>query len=236
MKALKLLLLFFVGVNARLNDFMRVHLEQGTHKHESVPEVIRGENFTEANLIKYFNVTWVPSAADVVHHHERSLTQVTADDVIAIGKQAWTFMQENKPVVNTNTDFAGAVPSGINDWRSLAGWKNTLRGPITFSWINGFNSETVHIDFKWANTYNGNYNGVGKYVTQAGPSLGKVDVSWGYTVDIDVNAFSPLNIGTTKDPVAQIDVGIQCRASTVLADVSKNYRARFKGTGEIEYL
>lgn len=59
MKALKLFILFFVGVNARIDDFMKTHLEQGTHKHDSVPEVIRGENFTEANLIKYFDGTWM---------------------------------------------------------------------------------------------------------------------------------------------------------------------------------
>tara|TARA_R110002153_G_scaffold48840_6_gene137934 strand:- start:4735 stop:4983 length:249 start_codon:yes stop_codon:yes gene_type:complete len=67
---------------------------------------------------------------------------------------------------------------------------------------------------------------IGKYVTQVGPSLGKVDV----------RALSPLNIGTKEEPIAQIDVEIHCRASTVLSDVFKNYRARFKGTGEIEYL
>lgn len=230
---MKALTVFFVGVGARLNEFMMTHIDQGTHNHESVPYVIRGENFTEANLIKYFNAT---SAAEVVHTRGRVLTPVSTDDVIAIGKEAWAFMQDNKPVVNVNTDYAGAVPSGIDDWRYLAGWKNAARGPITLSMINGFNSETVHIDFKWSNTYNGNYNGVGKYVTQAGPSLSTVDVSWGYNVDIDVRAFSPLNIGTADDPIAQIDIGIQCRVSTILNDIIKNYRARFKGTGEIEYL
>lgn len=41
---LKAILLFFVGVNANLNEFMK------THNDISVPENIRGDNFTEENL------------------------------------------------------------------------------------------------------------------------------------------------------------------------------------------
>ena len=231
MGIIRLFALFLIGVNANLNEFMKNHIEKGSHNDISVPEIIRGDNFTEENLTRYFSPTQEP-----ILHQDRLLSQITTDQVVAIGKEVWTFIEQNKPVVNTNTDYAGAIPDGITDWRTLAGWKNTMRGPITFSWINGFNAETVHIDFKWSNTYNGNHDGIGKYVTQVGPSLGKVDVSWGYTVDIDVRALSPLNIGTKEEPIAQIDVEIHCRASTVLSDIFKNYRARFKGTGEIEYL
>lgn len=85
----------------------------------------------------------------------------------------------------------------------------------------------------WDTSYGGSYNGKGQYVTQAGPVVGRIDVSWGYTLDVDVNAFSPLNVGTLSDPISQIDVSIRAVTSTVLKNTVQNCRARFVGNGNI---
>lgn len=218
-------------VSHPLDSFINEHVAAGNHIRNDVPEVIRGSNFTKQNLVKYFDLPLITPN----HVSDRRIL-VGADEVIAIGKEVWTFMEENKPVMNLNTDYAGAVPNGVSDWTHLSGWKNALKGPYTISWINGFNLETVHIDFKWASSYGGRYDGVGQYITQAGPLVGKIDVSWGYTVDVSVRAFSPLNVGTKKTPVSQIDIELTSRISNVLKDVTQNYHARFTGSGDIMIL
>ena len=209
-----------------IHKFIEHHTRDGSHYHPSVPEVVRGDNFTEPNLRKYFDLGQV----EFPPPPRRILSSLDAGQVIAIGKEAWTFIEENKPVVNSNVDYAGAVPDGVTDWRTLAGWKSTTRGPLVLSWINGFNSEVVHVGFKWTNSYNGNY------LTQAGPAISVLDVSWGYTVDVSVKAYPPLNTGTVKNPMAQLDIELNCRISNVLKDTTKQYRARFKGDGTILYI
>jgi hypothetical protein len=222
--------------NTNLEFFIDGHLLHGTHNDESVPSVIRGNNFTKNNLIQYFDDSKCFlsnfSNCRVYKHNERILS-VGSDEIISVGKEAWQFIQDNKPVVNVQSDYTGAVPNSVTDWRKLSGWKNTEKGPFTISWINGFNTETVKIDFKWASSYGANLNNKGKYVTQAGPVIGSVDVSWGYTVDVHVSAFNPLNVGTLDNPVSQIDVELTSRISTVLKDVTNNCRVRFVGDGSI---
>ena len=234
MNILKALLVFVASVSAKfdindpghLHQFMEYHKHSGSHVDPSVPMVIRGDNFTENNLRTYLAIDseYVPPPPRILQ------TTLDAGQVIAIGKEAWTFIEDNRPVVNSNVDYAGAVPDGISDWRTLAGWKSTSRGPVVLSWVNGFNSEVVHVGFKWTNSYND------KYLTQAGPAVDTMDVSWGYTVDVSVKAYPPLNIGTIKNPIAQLDVELKCRISNVLKDVTKQYRARFKGDGTISYI
>jgi hypothetical protein len=235
-KRLFLVLIYALSVTcSQLDMFMNRHLISGSHTHPDVPHHIRGENFTHDNLEKYFDVFQKNYSYHVHTHPRRSLTQavLAMDDVVAIGKQAWTFIEENKPVLNVNTDYAGAIPKSVTDWTRMAGWKNSARGPFTISLVNGFGSEVVHVDFRWSHSYGGNYNGKGEYVTQAGPVVGRISVSWGYTVDVAVQAFQPLNVGTVIDPISQIDVSIKSTTSTVLKDTVQNCRARFIGDGSI---
>lgn len=227
--------------HTNLDYFIYNHISQGTHENDSVPSVIRGSNFTKDNLIKYFDnsncyISPFSNCHLPVKQHKDSkrILSVSADEIITVGKEAWQFIQDNKPVVNIQSDYTGAVPKSVSDWRQLAGWKNSEKGPFTISWINGFNVETVKITFKWSGSYGGSLNNKGKYVTQAGPVIGSVDVSWGYTVDVHVNAFNPLNIGSSNDPIGQIDVELTSRMSTVLKDVTNNCRVRFLGDGSIQ--
>ena len=220
-------------VNAsELRDFRNSHIRAGTHEHDDIPSVIRGDNFTIPNLEKYF----ANEEHDSQMEHHRQMQELDIDKVIAIGKDAWEFIKDNKPVVNAQTDYAGAVPEGVEDWRQLSGWKSAAKGPVVFSWINGFNMETVHVSFKWDMSYGGQHQGRGKYVTQAGPAVGTIDVAWGYTVDVSARVFAPLNTGTVADPIAQIDIELKCRMSTVLKDLTQTCRARFTGAGDITYV
>lgn len=235
-RRLFIVLIYALSVTcSHLDMFMNRHLISGSHYYPDVPHHIRGENFTHANIEKYFDVFQKNYSCHAQAPPRRSLTQavLAVDDVIAIGKQAWTFIEENKPVLNVNTDYAGAIPKSVTDWTRMAGWKNSVRGPFTISLVNGFGSEVVHVDFRWSHSYGGNYNGKGEYVSQAGPVVGRISISWGYTVDVVVQAFQPLNVGTVIDPISQIDVSIKSTTSTVLKDTVQNCRARFIGDGSI---
>lgn len=232
MKKVILCLMLVATCSGSIEDFMKEHITKGSHKDETVPEVIRGENFTKENVKKYFDSPI--EMGSIRSSKERVLRSIGPEEIITVGKEAWAFVKENKPVVNINSDYTGAIPASVSDWRKLSGWKNAMKGPYYIRWINGFNHETVSIDFKWSSSYGGSYGNTGHYVTQAGPVVGAVDVSWGYNVDVDVKAFDPLNVGTETDPVGQIDVEITSRMSNVLNDQTNNCRVRFVGNGDIK--
>jgi len=213
-------------------SFMHHHISQGTHETPDVPIEIRGTNFTSYNLEKYFD-----NKNPYVESYEiypLSENNINSDEIITIGKETWKFVEDNKPVVNVKTDYTGAIPKSVSTWTKMTGWKNIEKGPYNIRWINGFNTETVRINFKWSGSYGGSYNNKGKYVTQAGPVVGSVHVAWGYTVDVDVMAFNPLNVGTEENPIGQIDIELKSRMFTILNDSMNNCRVRFVGNGIIK--
>lgn len=225
------ILLILSAANASpIYSFMHHHIAYGIYDKPDVPREIRGKNFTKANLEKYFDQV---NYNDVNKPVDYIITTIPADELVAVGKEVWKFVEDNKPVVNINTDYTGAVPKNVSNWRQLSGWKNTEKGPYKISWINGFNTETVSINFKWSDSYGGSFNNKGKYVTQAGPVIGSIHVAWGYTVNVDVKAFNPINIGSEENPIGQIDVELTSRISTILRDSINNCRVRFLGDGRI---
>ena len=51
-----------------------------------------------------------------------SIDGIDPSEIIAIGKAVWNFIKDNQPVVDTKTDWAGAIPKGT-DPTKLSGWE-----------------------------------------------------------------------------------------------------------------
>jgi hypothetical protein len=74
-----------------------------------------------------------------------SFFSIVLQTIIMIGKAVLDIVKDNKPVVNVATDLASAIPQGAS-WTAMAGWKGPKNwGPFTWSRLNGFNTETVHV-------------------------------------------------------------------------------------------
>lgn len=92
--------------------------------------------------------------------------------IVQIGKDVWTFIEDNKPVATVNTDFAGAVPAAVGkNWASMAGWRDYAWGRKNpFEWVykNGLHMTAVDLAWTWEWKCKGSYQGTGSYLTSVG--------------------------------------------------------------------
>ena len=52
-----------------------------------------------------------------------SFVGISLSDIIKIGKSVWDFIKDNQAVVDMKTDWAGAMPKGIQTPIDMSGWK-----------------------------------------------------------------------------------------------------------------
>ncbi len=149
-----------------------------------------------------------------------ALTTVrSAGQIINTALKLWKIIEDNRPVVNVNTQYATALPKGPKHWTDMGGWKSPKGAVYELTAKNLAGIEVVHVRYQVLRTYGGRYRGKGQYLT-AVTVQPTVKVDWGYHFDMDASIPDPgiVNVGTPADPVAGMTVELAWRVSTCLMD------------------
>jgi hypothetical protein len=162
----------------------------------------------------------------------------TIDQIVNLYQKIWSIIEENKPVVNINTQFAAAIPQGITSWTQLAGWQGPKSYQYHISAKNLYGITTIDVTYLVVYSYGGNYNGHGKFLTGVSVQPVNVDVLWGYTfaMSASVPDSSIVNAGTQTDPVAAMQLVIDTTISTVLKSSGNNSVIYLRGDGYFQDL
>lgn len=132
-------------------------------------------------------------------------SKIDPAQIEAIGKALWNIVEDNQPVVNYTSDWAGAVPQGINDWTQLSGWKDYISKDYSFVFKNAVGMTLSSFSWVFKFNYAGQYQGEGQYVQGLGASINKVYAYLSEKVNVDCKAFNPLNYGSTPGPISGMD-------------------------------
>lgn len=143
---------------------------------------------------------------------------VIIDKILNIVERIWAIIEANKPVVDINTQYANAVPQGITHWSQLSEWKPPETKTYGFYAKNPYGVNTVEVKYQVTRTYGGNYKGKGQYLTGVTVNPLSVNVLWGYRFSLaaEVPDSTVMNVGTSTDPVAALQLVLAWRISTVL--------------------
>ncbi len=143
---------------------------------------------------------------------------VIIDKIINIVERIWAIIEANKPVVDINTQYANAVPEGITHWAQLSEWKPPETKAYGFYAKNGFGVDTVEVIYQVTRTYGGKYKGKGQYLTAVTVNPLTVNVLWGYrfSLNAEVPDSTVVNVGTSEDPVAALQLTLGWRIATVI--------------------
>lgn len=134
---------------------------------------------------------------------------LSLDQIINIGKQAWEFIQSNKAVVTSSTQYASALPRGSSCWSDLSNWQRPRSEAYKATYINGFGMEIVNLEFNLVYAYGGQANNKGRYISNATIQYRKLDVFWGFKVNASVEVPQVLNVGSKDEPVAGLQMSIR---------------------------
>ncbi len=135
--------------------------------------------------------------------------------IINLGQKVWGMIQANKAVVTTKTQSASGLPAGIKCWDQLENWRAPRSEVYKVSYANAFGFNVIDLEFSLIYSYGGQVNGVGAYLTNATIQYRKLDVSWGFTVDANVEVPMVTNVGKSTNPVAGMELTLRWKIDSL---------------------
>jgi hypothetical protein len=142
------------------------------------------------------------------------------DQIVNVATKIWDIIQANAPVVGIDTKYATAYPQGITAATQLAQWSKPKSQVYGFSAKNLYGSTMIDCEYKVTYTYNGAYQGKGKFLTAVTVIPTNVTVGWGYKFYLSaaVPDSTITNVGTDADPIAAMQLKLNWKMSTVLKE------------------
>jgi hypothetical protein len=166
-----------------------------------------------------------PSAAAA---YDRGL-EGAVGEIVNAGKTLWDVMKDNRPVSNSTSDFANAIPQGAT-LTDVSGWEPTPRTVLlhyhTESYV-GLSTD-IYLTISWY--FNGAYRGTGQYINAA-TVIAAGDVAFGQTVNITASINSPMNLGTQELPIGALPVRIRLTQSNVFQNRTVAWDGLLEGNG-----
>jgi len=195
-----------------------------------------GVMMTKEELVKHFTFKpefSLPLKAPV--HQPMNSTNTTNVSLriipvvlIEVGKIVWKVIEDNRPSLDVKTLSNGVVPEG-STFSDMSGWQFSYYKNFQWKSTNGFGMTVV--DFQWDFNWNcnGDYNGIGKYIRNAGAFPKSITVGWGYTVAVDAQMLEPLNIGTQQNPIASATIMLTMKISTIVKTTTQGCKVIMQG-------
>lgn len=163
-------------------------------------------------------------------------TVAMLDNIVNLVDKIWGIIEKNQPVVNITTNYANAVPFGTSHWTQLQGWSRPATKKYAFSMKNGYGSEVVKVAYQVHYTYNGNFQGKGKFLTGVTVEPISVTTAWGYKVSLTAEApdSTIANVGTHDDPIASMQVQLKWVVHTAVKDIQQKAIYYVQGDGVMQ--
>lgn len=151
--------------------------------------------------------------------------------IISVGKQVWEVIQNNKPVVNVTAPVAHALPRGLACWSDLDRWQAPRTQVYEVTYQNGFRMDVVKFRFRLQYTYGGGHEGRGQYLSNVAVLPAELNVIWGYRFDANVDVGQAVNLGTSTDPVAGLELTLKWTVRTPLKQSDNSIHFFVQGDG-----
>lgn len=152
-------------------------------------------------------------------------------EIIKIGTEIWKIVEKNKPVVNQKYGEMSALPANAKSSADLDTWSEPKVKVFKTSFVNGFGMTVVEFIYRVSFNFNGSFDGKGKFLSHVTVEPAKLNVAWGFTVNIDAQVMNPTNSGTKKDPVAAMDVLVNYSIDTIIKHSQNSSRFYVRGDG-----
>jgi hypothetical protein len=195
------------------------------------------QTFSDSELTFHTERVETPAAVlqDLSAFEDRTMAQnddgtlVAIERIVNLGKQAWQFIEKNRPVTNIAYDYANALPKGVQSASDLAGFSDVQYESWRYYGKNGFGMTVFDVTYTLVHQYGGSYEGQGSYLTSVAVVPSNVDVMWGYTVNFKVTNVATTNVGTSLAPVASLNLEMAFDVSTIIKNSRKTKLFQFRG-------
>jgi len=159
------------------------------------------------------------------------LETIDWDQILTIGEKVWEIVQAGKPVVHLVTPVAHALPRGMECWFDLERWRAPRTQTYEVIYKNGFGIEVVKFRFRLHYTYGGGKGERGQYLANVSVLPAELNVSWGYNFDAKVEVQPAINMGTSENPMAGLELNVHWTVKTVIKESINSFHFFVQGNG-----
>jgi len=156
--------------------------------------------------------------------------------IVNIASKLWYMVVGNKPVVGVESKYAVALPMGVKGPGELSGWSKPRSYLVLFYFENLYGMDVISVSYKITYVYGGKYKGRGKYLAGVWAIPVNVSVMRGFS--FSMYAYVPdatiVNVGTSKDPIAGLQLKVSWTASSFLKEVDGAGVYYIQGDGYFE--
>jgi len=163
------------------------------------------------------------------------LDGISWDDIVNIGRSVWQIIEANKPVLHAELPVAHAMPRGLKCWSELERWNAPKTQSYEVLYKNKFGMEVVKFRFRLQFTYGGNRAGLGRYIANATVAAGQIDVMWAYTFNANLEVAQAVNLGTSADPVAGLEMNLHWNVKTWIKESENSVHFFISGNGDVNF-
>lgn len=162
--------------------------------------------------------------------------EIGLDQIINFGEKLWEIVKANEPVLEFNTKSAMAIPKAASSPENLDGWDAPVSKDYQVTYTNYLNMDVVKFHYKVIFTPQGSYNGRGQYLANASVHPVDISVSIGYKFNALVEIGQLLNVGSSGNPVAGMQININWDVNTILKKNKGGDYYFAQGDGELTVL
>lgn len=163
---------------------------------------------------------------------------VVIEKIINIASKVWDMVVANQPAVNVDTKYAVALPFGVSGPSELEGWSKPKSYLLSFYFENLYGIDVISVSYQITYVYGGSYRGKGKYLAAVWAIPVNIDVMWGFK--FNMQAYVPdatvVNVGTSNNPVAALQLKVSWSASSPLKQVDGTGVYYIQGDGYFQEL
>lgn len=161
------------------------------------------------------------------------LTGLDAKSWITLGQKIWQIILDNKPVAKVSTQRVSVLPMTQQDWAQMESWQGPALKTFTVSAKNLYGMTVMSHTYTIAFNYGGSYKGKGQFIANATVIPAQIDVSWGFSLNSEVEVGDVVNTGTTEAPVPGLDLQLKWTMDSVLKHLEGREDYYIKGDGSI---
>lgn len=161
---------------------------------------------------------------------------VAIDSIVNLGKKVWKLVADGKAVVKAAEVSANAMPVGVTCWTEMEAWQQPVSKVYEIEYENFWGNKVVSYAVRVSFVPGGQYNGLGRYLSQANVTAAGVDVMWGYNLNANAAVNAIYNMGTKESPVAGMQIQVNWTVSNPLMDSTGSKMFAINGNGQLAEL
>lgn len=141
---------------------------------------------------------------------------VFIDKIVNLGLKLWKVVEKNQAQLHIAHSYANALPKGVDGPEDLDDFSAPVYKSYRMHGENTFGMSTYDVTYTLVHRYHGNFKGKGQYLDSVTVLPHKATAIWGYTVDLNVDKVSAVNVGSKDAPIGSVLMELGFRVGTVM--------------------